>query len=661
MKKINNILVFVVLFLISGSLASQEIITKMSTNPSIEKASKNVQQKSKSTSSLFLPFFDDFSGNDVYPSQEFWTDNYAYINSDFAYHPVSYGVATLDALNEKGKVYPSLHPGMAGIADYLTSQPIRLDSIYIGTEGRRLRDLDSVYLSFFFQPNRWDKIFAANDGVPQDSLVVEFYSPVDDEWYYAWSTARFPFDSIKPEENNNRYFIEVIIPITDEERYFHDGFQFRFKNYVTLAEASYHPGWQVNCSQWNIDYVYLNYDRRVNTFYSDICFAGEAKSFLKNYYSMPYHQYSASGYLLGEMVDSVDFIFISNLAAATNNIGYGYQVYDNKGAAVQSGSYNGGSLTISPYHTSGYYNNASIFPKPKFFPPDYTGKVDSTEFLIKHYISTNLQGFKQNDTITFEQKFHNYYAYDNGSPEYSYTLATSGPGMLAVKFRLNADDSLRAVKIYFNDIAGSNEELYYNLCVWNQDTVPGALSPGVLRHSQEIVVKKDSVKMNDFITIMLDKPVYITPATFPMRLFFVGIEKSASEDMALGLDISRSSKQNTYYKVTGKWEQSYFDASVMIRPVLGKPFKLAGIENHMETEISVYPNPVTNGKINIISSEEINSVYIYNSFGAKVFEQRNIAADNTSIELGSIRNGMYLVVIMDEKGMRHTRKIILAQ
>ena len=655
MKKINQILVFVVLFLISGSLASQEIITKMSTNPSIEKASKNVQQKSKSTSSLFLPFFDDFSGNDVYPSQDFWTDNYAYINSDFAYHPVSYGVATLDALNEKGKVYPSLHPGMAGIADYLTSQPIRLDSIYIGTEGRRLRDLDSVYLSFFFQPNRWDKIFAANDGVPQDSLVVEFYSPVDDEWYYAWSTARFPFDSIKPEENNNRYFIEVIIPITDEEKYFHDGFQFRFKNYVTLAEASYHPGWQVNCSQWNIDYVYLNYDRRVNTFYRDICFAGEAKSFLKNYYSMPYFQYSAPS---DEVISFIDFILISNLDAGSNNVEYGYRVTNSKGNPISGGSYNGGSNVIAPYHTSGYYNSQSISPNivPGLFPADLTGNVDSAEFLIKHFITSDL-GFKQNDTITFEQKFHNYYAYDNGSPEYSYTLATSGPGMLAVKFRLNADDSLRAVKIYFNDIAGSNEELYYSLCVWNQK----GLIPDSLIRRQDFIVKRDSVKMNDFITIMLDKPVYITPATFPMRWFFVGIEKSSSEDMALGLDISRDNKMNTYFKVAGPWEQSYFAGSVMIRPVLGKKFTIASIDNYLEAEISIYPNPVTNGKINIISSEEINSVYVYNSFGAKVFEQRNIAADNTSIELGNIRNGMYLVVIMDEKGMRHTRKIILAQ
>ncbi|MDR2083535.1 MAG: T9SS type A sorting domain-containing protein [Bacteroidales bacterium] len=649
MNTINKIILFVIIFLLSNLLAGQEVIMNMSSNPVLEKMSENVRSKSVSNDTLLLPFFDDFAYKDSYPSQLYWQDNYAYINNDYAYYPVSYGVATLDAIDENGRIHSNLHSGIKGVADYLTSRPIRLDSIF-GNENRPLHDYDSVYLSFFFQPNYWDNVYASSDGLTGDSLVVEFYSPVYEEWFHVWSTIRFPFDSIKPEENNGRQFIEVIIPITDEERYFHKGFQFRFKNYVTLTENNYYPNWQVNGSQWNIDYVYLDRDRRFNSFYKDICFVSDAHSFLSSYYSMPYNQYSANSF--DEIID-FDNVLISNLDQTANNVGYDYEVINSKGTVLKH--YLGGSGVINPFHISGYYDNPSL--PPPVFPFSFpVGVTDSAEFLIKHYITSDLD-FKQNDTITFEQKFHNYYAYDNGSPEYSYTLRSPGNVQVAVRFKLNTADTLRAVKIFFNDIAGTASELYYNLRVWNESD----RKPYSLVYEQGIVVKNDNSSTNNFITIMLDEPVIIRQNDFPFLVFYVGIEKTASEAMALGFDISRDNSFNTYQNTTGQWIESIFAGSIMIRPVLGKKFKVSSIDDYSKNELCVYPNPVINGTVNIKSETEFNKIYIYNNFGTKVFESGNLKANDISIPLINLRNGLYLVVIIDKTGKKHTEKIIFMQ
>src|SRR5690606_37405864 len=90
---------------------------------------------------ISLPFFDDFSQQYYYPDADKWEDNYVYINSNYAVNPISYGVATFDGLDSTGYPYNFNNPTSHGVADYLTSKPIDLSSV-----------TDSVYLSFFFQP-----------------------------------------------------------------------------------------------------------------------------------------------------------------------------------------------------------------------------------------------------------------------------------------------------------------------------------------------------------------------------------------------------------------------------------------------------------------------------------------------------------------------------
>jgi len=325
------------------STYSQEYLTGISVNPVlINKAKTNPHFKVRKIiipTPVNLPFFDDFTGNDVYPDTSIWIDNEAYINTDFPVYPVNIGVATLDVINSEGKVYPEASP-FPFIADHLTSKPIRLDSVF-SPVAKAISPEDSVFFSFFYQPQGrglapetedslllefgfyGDTVFSYVDSIlcsiydltfsrPLDSLIINNDSlllpcdlPNDSIWILLTDviigntipdSIMLPCDSIFIPETEwktvwcvkgdslevfhnkyNTYFRQVIIPITDSS-YFTKNFQFRFKNYASISDI---PSWKSNVDQWNIDYVYLNIDRsQGDTIYKEITFIEKPPSFL---------------------------------------------------------------------------------------------------------------------------------------------------------------------------------------------------------------------------------------------------------------------------------------------------------------------------------------------------------------------------------------------
>ena len=81
--------------------------------------------------------------------------------------PVNLGAATFDAIDQSGHVY-STASWIPFKADELLTQDIRLDSIF-QPSARELSPEDSVYLSFYYQPQG-----RGNQPEPFDSLVLEF-------------------------------------------------------------------------------------------------------------------------------------------------------------------------------------------------------------------------------------------------------------------------------------------------------------------------------------------------------------------------------------------------------------------------------------------------------------------------------------------------------
>jgi hypothetical protein len=319
-------LLYILLFIFySLGLFSQEVVTGLQYNPVVkaqfQKESRLKSGNGEDTIPMTLPFADDFSMGGVFPSALRWIDRNAFVNTDYPVYPVDLGAVTLDAINDSGSMYPdAVYGPTTFIADHLTSRYIRLDSAF-SPFPRSLSPADSVYLSFYYQPQ--------GRGLPphsSDSLVLQFLlkpkhdstAPGDtniykipDQWRHIWASKGMSLDSFVMA--NNSYFVRVMIPVTDT-LFFKKQFRFQFYNYVSLAGVE-QPSWQSNCAQWNIDQVYMNTGRNGNdTIHAEIRFVERPPSLLKYYQSMPYTQFCNNP--SNEMIDSLSVILTNRDSAA---------------------------------------------------------------------------------------------------------------------------------------------------------------------------------------------------------------------------------------------------------------------------------------------------------------------------------------------------------
>ena len=220
----NRIIAIAVLVLGAMPLAAQEFLTA----PALPVRQQTVRLQAVS-STLQLPFIDDFSYNQSEPDQQLWTNRGVWINNNFGINPYSVGVATFDAIDSDGLHYEQASSSPY-IADFLTSQPIDLSKA----------DKNSTYLSFYYQPQ-------GNGNAPEaaDSLVLQITSG-NGVWTNLWAMAgtdlanfRANVLHLQPNRPDTLEFALVMLPISQPE-YFTDKFQFRFFNYASLA-GSFNP------------------------------------------------------------------------------------------------------------------------------------------------------------------------------------------------------------------------------------------------------------------------------------------------------------------------------------------------------------------------------------------------------------------------------------
>ena len=631
-------------------VVAQEILTGLQVNPVVrEKAREQSRLKDLpfglDTIPVSLPFFDDFSADQVFPSSERWIDRYAFVNTDIPVYPINLGAVTLDAINDSGFLYRNAVFGpQTFIADFLTSRYIRLDSIFTPVP-RKLTLADSVYLSFYYQPQGRGLALETTDSLVLQFLVKPAFDsitptdtiPIPDQWEKIWITKGMPLDTFFM--TNNRYFVQAMIPITDTAKFFKKTFRFRFFNYVSLA-SSLEPSWASNCDQWNMDNVYLNLGRnRYDTVYPEVRFIERAPSLLSNYEAMPYTQYCNDP--TNEVTDTLD-ILISNRATQQRSCSYNYYVTSPGGSFTKN--YPGGDYSIKPFYTDGYvtYGPFAHPPVSFIFP---ISQADSASFYMKHVISDKTPGSTFGDTITAYQRFRNYYAYDDGTPEAGYGL-TPAWSKLAYRFRLNkSPDTLRAVQFYFNRTLEDNNQQWFYLCVWNDN----AGKPGDTIHS-ELVLPWFSDSLNQFVTYHLSEPIRLTGT------FYVGWIQTTSDNLNVGFDRYNNHQNEIYYNATGQWYTSSFSGSLMIRPIIGKPIPIGIEEVHSgNLEMQLFPNPNSAGTLHIRipalenqREKEFYNLTIFNFLGSKIFT----SPYREAIDISALPNGIYLLELRDKNGLR---------
>jgi len=612
-------------------IKSQEVITGLQENTLIIKALKdNKPITHKNNLYLHLPFIEDFSYQGPFPDDSLWEDKYVFINNNYSAFPPTMGVATFDALNDSGRIY-YYASSFPFIADYLTSKPIQLDSVIIGGLPVAIKISDSLYFSFFYQPQG---IGDAPD--IDDSLTLQFYSPADSTWRTVWSTAGSDLQTFK--NLNKTYFKQILIPITDSVLYYKKGFKFRFFNYASIGNNNL-PGWCGNVDQWNIDYIYLNIGRSMaDTLYRDITFVSEPPSMLKYYQAMPWEQYNVSP--TSSMLDSISLL-ISNLSDITYNYQYLYNVTDTNFSLIHS--YNGGAFNLIPYYINGYQNYLPHSTPPVNFT--FPIMAGATDYIITHILNPSAPADirKQNDTLRFRQKFRNYYAYDDGTAEAGYGLSIAN-GKVAYKFTLNKPDTLRGINVFFNRTFDNSNAQYFKLKVWS------SINPENVIYESPLIKPVFTEGFNNFHTYFINDEIILTGT------FYIGFEQTNANNLNIGFDRNTRGDYNMFYNVDGNWYNTMYKGSLMMRPILGNKIYYANVYDFQyntndNNQLILFPNPVNGGILNINTISNVNYdkaiINIFSITGRLITTTKY----SNKINVSNLPSGLYIISLYDNKNI----------
>lgn len=646
--RMKNVFCVLCLYFCVNWLYAQESLVGLESNAVLQQLAKQTKKHSKSDNILQLPFFDDFSNYNGYPNSLLWSDEHVYINSSYAIFPPTIGVATLDALDRYGNMHSSANTSLFA-ADTLTSNPIRLDSLFVPYK-KAVTAADSIYLSFYFQPgggygNMWERVGDAPS--VDDSLMLDFFDAKNNRWNTVWASAGFELDTLHA--NTGFFFKYVCIAITDSV-YFSNTFRFRFRNYCSLDNSA-KPGIAGNTDQWNIDYVYINNLRScTDSTIRDIAFVLPAPSFLKDYNAMPSKQFRQSN------MKTNSELTITNLYSTALECNYSYVVEQDNGSLVNT--YSGGHDNISPFFPSGLYQTAEAHANP---PIDFTFTVNTNSpsiFKIKHIIKNGITGdlHAENDTIIFNQIFDNYYAYDDGSAENGYGLTSSNNVMsLAYKFKLNTSDTLTAIDMFFNQTMNNeNSEIPFYITIWDDNNG----TPGTIIYKSEKYCYPQFGEMNQYKRYILERGVKVNGT------IYVGFEQHSRSFINLGFDRNNDARQHIYYKTGMEWQQSILAGALMIRPYFGAKATVGINNNHTMTEtqtIKAYPNPAKDRIFVSMPndrSRENYTIYIYNMQGKCVYAKPL----SKGISTAEFANGLYMIKAVDNNTkQQYTTKIIIAK
>ncbi len=629
--------VILVLIFSSYWASAQELDLPLHFNP---KQAAQMKKESEFTSrehargggTFSLPFFDDFSRyslptNDpsIPTDWQRWSDTTVFINGTFPISPPTIGVATLDGLASDGTPYvdtlyfPNINDVHLdwGLADSLTSMPINLAGYTTD---------DSVHIYFSFEcGGRGNQPDASGVlGTQGDTLVLEFYTPLQQgEWTRVWSVqGGLAIDT----------FQQVFVHVNDEI-YLQDGFRFRFKNYCTMHGAVDH---------WHLDYVIVESDVHPTEFPFDEVAMQYPNNTLLNfgYTAMPWTHYLQNPSLY--MGDSLTY-YQRNLDS-TENIPTRWRVRYNDVQQIEgnpdvNGIDNGFSEIVRTVSLQNYEYNAP-------------GDLDSATFEVCVYFNQT-DAHLQNDTACFEQKFTNYYSYDDGTAERAYGLQNAG-GKVAMKFNSEMADSLTGVYMYFLPVQYLASDQSFILQVWNdQGGTPGSLLTSEFDNFNFSLPHYFEQGPNAFVYYP-----FLTPVAISQGNFYVGYIQQNDVSLNMGLDKNTSSNTTKlFYQLQGMttWNASNIQGSVMIRPVFqsGIP-DWVSVDEEKSFMSDLFPNPASNEiSFSMQADNEKYRCRILDVAGRIVREELVINTGKITLDISQLDRASYMLQMVSTRDQRN--------
>ena len=537
----------------------------------------------------------------------YWQDNFVYLNDDYAINPPTIGVVTFDGLNENGYPYDFSTAFTYGKADYLTSKPIFLD---VKPNGFPYTLTDSIYLSFYYQPQG-----LGNEPELEDSLVLQFFSPNDNEWVSMWKANGTQLDT---------NFKQVMIKITDV-RFLEAGFKFRFVNYASLSGSFDH---------WHVDYVFFDQSRfSTDDVRDDVAFQKPTHTLLEKYVSMPWKHYKWE--TIAAMRDSIFVNQRNNNSAGRLIGGNSMDIYYN--SILQQSIINPNTPSV-PGFTN--FNTEYKIPSGYFF--DTLVNDTNASFLIEVKHNTTPDFCRTNDTLRFVQEFSDYYSYDDGTAEAAYGVQGLGGlnSKIASRFSLKQGDTMKSVFFHFTPSAYNMSSTTFVITLWSES---GGKPGTVLYEKITLDVPRYNLGVNGFYEYPLDSNHYL-----PAGNYFVGISQTTPDRINIGFDKNINNLDNTYYNSNGVWTKSGFEGTLMIRPsfVYQRDYSVGVSETEFRPTVKVFPNP-SNSQISVRMStnDKIKNIDVIDLTGKLVISTTFVS----TLDVSNLNNGLYVMRVTDEK------------
>lgn len=578
-------------------LSSQEVCTDLVVDPIYSLNNPDLFTKGFSNDLLF---FDDFSTENIFVSDNLWDFSSAKVTRNYAINPPTVGVATFDGLDEFGLARDFSVINSTAPSDTLLSKPIDLSG------------LSAAFFMFYFQ----GKGLGETPEI-QDKLVLEFFN--GSFWVEKWSSLGIAMQEFEKE-----------VIIIDSAQYLTSDFKFRFRNYATISG---------NFDHWHIDYLVINELLNVSdtTELNDVSFVYSSPSFLNRYYEMPWTHFLNNE--ANELKDSIDIILRNNSASV--NVDFQFNVYENNSQIyhypVIGVSRN---VTILDYDTIGNFS----FTNP---PIDIQSNIfnsfepDSASFLVQYIIKTSNSDIKINDTLYHNQNFFSHFAYDDKSAESAYGINSNG-AMLAYEFQLNRPDTLRAIQMYFPQMLDSVSNIPFKLTIWKDINGQG----DVLYQQDVFPVHTEN---GNYHTYYLDSLFQL------VGTFYIGWEQTTDDLLNVGLDKNNNANEYMHYNVGSGWLNSSYLGSWMIRPILSMNQIVSNIP-YKNNIFSVYPNPAKDSFF-IESSANSNLISLYTLNGILIRKFKS-NLNRTQIDVDDLERGVYILEISNDSAVNYQKILI---
>ncbi|MGB3465912.1 MAG: T9SS type A sorting domain-containing protein, partial [Cyclobacteriaceae bacterium] len=536
------------------------------------------------------------------------------ISATIGEKPPTYNVAVLNGLDSLGIPYDIDENDISPV-DSLISQPIDLTQVPVNKR-------NTVFMSFFWQANGFGEIPDLND-----SLSLSFLD-ADSNWVsqninpgsirnnaLTGGPDILRFSPVNPEE---QIFTQTILQV--EAEFFHENFRFKFQSFGSS---------QGPFDSWLIDYIYINFDRdRFDLNHDDRAISKGLDINFAGYQAIPFDHFFNN-----ELIEDQSFNFtLSSLDRFVQPVKYSVEVFDaDSGTKLVTVD---DAINVDPLLSGGEIRN---FISSTVDPDDVIIDDDTTNLRLKLFLDSDDDefvpnastyfSFRANDTVYTDLKLERYYAYDDGSAEFTAGVNVSG-SQLVVKYGIISRDTLTHIDINFPVLFPDSERQRLRVLVMRDLTD----DPGSTLIRQSIIVPQ-RVTSNEFTRIKLLEQYVLEDS------IFIGIEQSSSTYVPIGLDKNTQNGSKIFFKLGDNWERNNaVEGSLMIRPVFGEPFAPTETTELTEARFEVYPNP-TNGILNIVG--DFDEFTIVDLTGKSV---AYYPTDNDHIiDVNHLDSGLYLV------------------